>query len=312
MRISVIICAHNPRADYLRRTLAALKSQALPLDQWELLLIDNASDHPLAASCDLSWHPHGRHLVEPELGLTPARLLGIGESAGELLVFVDDDNVLEPDYLAAAAELFASRPDVGVASGRLFPEYESPPPAWFQRHESWIAVRRLDTSQWSNFFDPRSEPCGAGMCLRRDIALVYAHRAATHAAEGLLGRRGQSLLSGEDVAITKMALKMGYSMGQFVELKATHLIPSRRVSEEYLFNLYRHLVASGQLVSWLEDQNPPRGPNWRGLLKSAWRLLKGDAVERRLVMEEYRGGRLARALIEEVTMNSRPVPVASL
>ena len=39
------------------------------------------------------------------LGLTPARLRGIRESRGELLVFVDDDNVLERDYLEVALAL---------------------------------------------------------------------------------------------------------------------------------------------------------------------------------------------------------------
>jgi glycosyltransferase involved in cell wall biosynthesis len=310
--LSVIICANNPRADYFRRTLEALKVQSLPRSQWELLLIDNASEPPLAREWDLSWHPRGRHILERELGLTPARLRGIREAAGELLVFVDDDNILAADYLAAAAELFALRPDLGVASGRLLPEYETPPPKWFRPYESWIAVRRIEESRWSNFCDPRSEPCGAGMCLRKDIAVQYASRAAASAGQRLLGRRGCSLLSGEDVAITKVAIQMGYSMGQFVELNATHLIPSRRVSEEYLFNLYRNLIASGQLVGWLEDRNPPCRLNWRVFLKASWRLVRGGYVERRMVMEEYRAVRLARALIAEAAMNSKAMPVSSL
>jgi len=304
--ISVIICTHNPRQDYLRRTLGALKMQTLPRDQWELLLIDNSSDEPLAAVWDLSWHPQGRHLLERELGLTPARLCGIRESAGDLLVFVDDDNVLAADYLEAAAKLYSARPDLGVASGCLLPEYETPPPAWFGPYESWIAVRRIEASRWSNFFDPRSEPCGAGMCLRKEIAVKYLNRATASAGQRILGRRGRSLLSGEDVAITKVAIEMKYSMGQFVELKATHLIPSRRLSEEYLFTLYRNLQASGQVVGWVEDQQPLRWPNWRVFVKAALRLLKGNRIERRLVVEEFRALGLARNVIKEAA--SRPAP----
>jgi hypothetical protein len=40
---SVVICTHNSRLIYLRRVLEALRSQTLPLEQWELLLIDNAT-----------------------------------------------------------------------------------------------------------------------------------------------------------------------------------------------------------------------------------------------------------------------------
>jgi glycosyltransferase involved in cell wall biosynthesis len=310
--ITVIICTHNPRADYLRRTLDALKAQTLPLAQWELLLIDNFSDKPLAAEWGLNWHPRGRHILERELGLTPARLRGIAEATGELLVFVDDDNVLAPNYLAAASELFTKRPDLGVCSGRLVPEYETPPPPWFGPHESWIAVRRIEQSRWSNFFDPQSEPCGAGMCLRKMIAENYARRAAGSAGQLILGRRGKNLLSGEDVAITKVAVGLGYSMGQFIDLNATHLIPSRRVSEEYLFNLYRNLQASGKVLSWLEDQQPLRGPDWRVLAKAALRWIKGGKVNRRLVVEEFRALRLARNVIQEAAANPPVVAASSL
>jgi len=48
MRLSVIICTHNPREDYLRRTLEAFEKQTLPRDQWELQLVDNASNEALA------------------------------------------------------------------------------------------------------------------------------------------------------------------------------------------------------------------------------------------------------------------------
>src|SRR4051794_8039818 len=92
--ISVIICSHNPRLDYLRRTLEALRAQTLSADRWELLVIDNASSLPLQRSADISWHPNASHIVESELGLGPARRRGIHEASAKLLVFVDDDNVL--------------------------------------------------------------------------------------------------------------------------------------------------------------------------------------------------------------------------
>ena len=98
--ISVIICTHNPRPNYLRRVLDALRRQTLPMDQWEVLIIDNASRGRLtAATWDLSWHPRARIVREEEIGLSVARMRGMKEAAADILVFVDDDNVLDPDYL---------------------------------------------------------------------------------------------------------------------------------------------------------------------------------------------------------------------
>src|SRR5260221_12668969 len=113
MECSVIICTHNPRPDYLRRVLDALRAQTLPKEQWELLLIDNASKEPLAWAWDLSWHPQARNLREDEPGLTPARLRGIRESTSNLLLFVDADNVLAPDNLAVALRLGSLHPHFG-------------------------------------------------------------------------------------------------------------------------------------------------------------------------------------------------------
>src|SRR6266702_777295 len=73
IELSVIICTHNPRQEYLRRVLDALRNQSLSKDHWELLLVDNASEMCLSGECDLSWHPNGRHRLEGELGLASAR-----------------------------------------------------------------------------------------------------------------------------------------------------------------------------------------------------------------------------------------------
>jgi len=112
--LSIIICTHNPRQDYLSRTLDALRAQTLPMAEWELLVVDNASHSPVAASISLTWHPNARHVKEEVLGLTPARLRGIQEAQGQVLVFVDDDSLLESSYLELAMGIAKSRPDRGL------------------------------------------------------------------------------------------------------------------------------------------------------------------------------------------------------
>ena len=62
--LSVIICTHNPRPEYFRRALESLHAQTMPFEQWELLIIDNASEELLRNTWDISWHPRGRHVLE--------------------------------------------------------------------------------------------------------------------------------------------------------------------------------------------------------------------------------------------------------
>lgn len=68
MQLSVIICCHNPRRDYLARVLEALKGQTLSTNNWELLVVGNASEDPVSANHNISWHPNARHVREDEFG----------------------------------------------------------------------------------------------------------------------------------------------------------------------------------------------------------------------------------------------------
>ena len=107
MDISVFIPTHNPRLDFMRRVLGALRDQTLDKSRWELALVDNRSEKPIAPLFDLSWHPAACHVREEKLGLTPARLAGIRATRADLVVMVDDDNVLFPDYLEKVIKLAA-------------------------------------------------------------------------------------------------------------------------------------------------------------------------------------------------------------
>jgi len=117
--LSVIICTHNPRPDYFERCLGALKAQTLPWNQWELIVVDNRSDKPVATRIDLSWHRNSRIVREERLGLTPARLCGIQSSKAELLVFVDDDNVLDHDFLEEVLRVADEKPFLGACISTL-------------------------------------------------------------------------------------------------------------------------------------------------------------------------------------------------
>ncbi len=122
-KLSVVVCSHNPRLEFLDRTLVGLRQQDLELDAWELIVVDNSSEPALSSFVDLAWHPSATMIEERTLGLTSARLCGIAATSGELIVFVDDDNVLRNDYLRLAMGLFNSFPNLGAFGGQCLPEF---------------------------------------------------------------------------------------------------------------------------------------------------------------------------------------------
>jgi glycosyltransferase involved in cell wall biosynthesis len=237
MKVSVAICTYNPNTDTLRRALDAIVAQLHEVPSAELIVIDNNSTPSLAGQEFLSSYPI-RLISEPTPGLTAAREAAINNAEGDMIVFVDDDNVLNDHYLVTAMEWFSQDPKLGLLGGCILPEYEAPPPPWFGEFENWLAIRRyplklhVETTEpmYSDYF-----PVGAGLVVRRNLACAYLEDCAT--AARIEGRRGSALSSGEDLDLGLFILSQGSKLAVTGSLGLTHVISSGRISDKYLQRL---------------------------------------------------------------------------
>ncbi len=295
---SVVICTHNPRPDYLRRVLSALRSQTLPQEHWELLFVDNGSGETLAALWDLSWHRNGRHIRENELGLSHARQRGIKEASSDLLIFVDDDNVLSQDYLDQAVKIGREWPRLGVWGGSILPDFEVEPPSVLRNYLGYLALREIHAPRWSNVPTcADAEPCGAGLCVRSSVAAAYCDYYQTSAIR-LTDRTGKDLISGGDTEICYVACASGLGMGLLPELRLTHLIPRERLCEEYLLRLIEGIYTSNAVLKYKWCGIPPSTPDGIvGGLRVIKNLLTHRAIQRRVYCATLRAAYRARSII---------------
>jgi glycosyltransferase involved in cell wall biosynthesis len=299
MQLSVIICTHNPRTDYLRRVLDALKTQTLPLAQWELLLIDNASREKLAGVWDLSWHPQGRIIREDEIGLTSARLRGIKESTGDLLIFVDDDNVLAGDYLSNAVKLAAEWPRLGAMGASISAEFETAPPDWIIPHLEGLAIRELDRDYWCNLGGVSPAlPCGAGLCVRREVAADYLQKAGASGFRKMLDRSGVNLGAGGDSDLAECAVDAGLGTGRFTALKLLHLIPQNRLTADYIVRLNAGFAASHEILSRLRPKPGAASPEGlEGEVRFLFNYLKARGIQKKILWAAHQARKQTRRLI---------------
>ena len=290
-KLTVITCSHNPRANYLMRVTDALKNQTLDKHYWEYLLIDNASAELLAQMFDLSWHPKAQHVREEKLGLTAARLRGIQEATGETLVFVDDDNVLDADYLECVVRLAAAWPMLGAFGGQVRPEFEEEPPEWTREYWQRLAIREFDQDKWSNVPGLQdTTPNGAGLCVRQRVAGEYLNYHVNGKRKFALDRVGSSLLSAGDVDLAATACDIGLGNGLFTSLKLTHLVPPERVEENYLLRLTEAQTLSGEVLkSFRSDGGTPLHLGWKTMAADQLRMLFMDPQERRFFRAARRG-----------------------
>jgi glycosyltransferase involved in cell wall biosynthesis len=257
-----------------------------------LLLIDNASNNGICESLDFSWHPKHRLVREDRLGLTWARLRAISETCSEILLFLDDDNLIDECYAENLLNLAGDYSKVGCfGAGRIVPEFEVDPPAEFHPHLPMLALREVNRTCWSNVANDPRRPWGAGLAVRRAVAEQYANAVCTNSLRALLGRQGMDLNSGEDDEFSWAACEMGLGMGLFPELKVVHLIDRRRLELDYLLRIAEGHAFSQAILDHLHGKTvrePEPLPSVGAVLSSVVRARVSGVLYESLRLWNYR------------------------
>src|SRR3989440_5427999 len=130
---SVVVCTRD-RPEPLIGCLESLLRIDYP--RYELLVVDNAPN--TAATRNLVRDrfgdlPNVRYLLEPRQGLSRARNAALAAARGEIIAFVDDDVVVDPDWLRSIVRGFRAIPGVACVTGMILPaELETRPQIWFE------------------------------------------------------------------------------------------------------------------------------------------------------------------------------------
>ena len=117
--MSLVVPVHN-RVELLPQTLASLVAQTF--GDFECLLVNDRTDGDLAAAVPAD--PRFRILDLPagKQGAPAARNFGFAQSSGDYVIFLDSDDLLEPNALARRVELLDARPtlDFVVTACQMF------------------------------------------------------------------------------------------------------------------------------------------------------------------------------------------------
>jgi glycosyltransferase involved in cell wall biosynthesis len=237
--VTVLICTHNGAAR-LEPTLTHLAAQRVPpATPWEVVIVDNASTDDTAATASRLWPAAApaplRVITEPLLGLGHARRRGLEAARYGIVAFVDDDNWLAADWVAIAAAVMATHPDVAACGGFSEAVYEAAPPSWLAPFTPLLAVGPTATPA-GDITDAPGLLWGAGLVLR-----LAAWQALVRGGfEPLLvGRTGRALTTGEDAELCLALRLAGWRLWFEPRLRLRHYMPASRLSWPYLRRLHR-------------------------------------------------------------------------
>lgn len=235
--IDLVVCTYN-NAALLDATLDAVARQRVSEGvDWRVLVVNNNCTDETPEV--LERHARSRRLplrtvVETKQGLTPARVRGVRETAGEWVAFVDDDCLLEEDWVEQAARFATGRAGCGAFGGQIIPRWEAAPPAYVLRRRYAYACKYHGET-------PHRRPwlAGAGLVVRREALAGCGWLDRQY----LEDRTGGRLVSGGDMEI---ALRVGakYELWYNPACRLRHVIPARRMSRAYVRRVTRGLGAS--------------------------------------------------------------------
>lgn len=232
-RITTIILTYR-RDDALKRTLDRLKPHISGRDDHELIIVDNNADGIDRSSILAGLN--GQYIALPRnLGVTGGRNAGIRAATGEVLVFLDDDALVEGGlhFMDSILARFDADPRLGAVAFR----------SWLRRSEIYDPAEfpHTDKSRPKTFPFETFRFIGVGHALRR-------------AALARVGLYPESFFYGmEEFDMSYRLMKAGYRIRFDPAFTVTHMKAEdgrlvkkdviERMYANKLFIAWRHLPA---------------------------------------------------------------------
>ncbi len=226
IKVSVAIPTYN-RAAYLRQTLAGIVGQQFPREHFEILVIDNNSTDatPAVVAEFAQAQPSPRYLRETKQGLDHARNRAIAEARGEIIVFGDDDILVEPDWLAQiAVPLLAdgAARRIGAVGGEVIPVFPHGLPDWVREWHAPLGFR-----SGAGPLEPRQCPMGANLAFPK---WIFDELGPFHTA---LDRAAGNYFSGGDSEMLRRVRAAGYEVWFAPAAAVKHQMPANRTTFRY-------------------------------------------------------------------------------
>lgn len=247
-RASVVICTHrlNQR---LINAITSLSAQTVSADTFEVIVVNNNPDNRrLSQIVDeiRASHFNGdaarlKLIHCPIRGLSAARNAGIAAAQGEIVCFIDDDAIAEPDWLERILCAYDTHPNAGVIGGYIHLKPLTKRPS--------VLIPGLE-KYWSQFvgghlgYTPAKYwyefPWGANWTARRSVLLQIGGFRSGY------GRKGDDFGGGEELAAAALVQRLGWEVGVEPAARVQHDVEPSRYTLQHI----RRTLRSGHLIQY--------------------------------------------------------------
>ena len=237
VNLTVAIPTYNGE-NRLPRVLDKLKKQVNTEHiNWEVLVVDNNSidgTAKIVQEYQENWLKDVplRYCFEPEQGFSFPRQKAMSEARGELIGFLDDDNLPFSNWVEAAYEFAQKHPQAGAFGSKIRGLFETEPSEELKQIIFYLAI--VDRGLQPLMYEPRKKglPPGAGLIVRREVWQKCVPKRLF-----LVGGGKHIMRSGEDIEALSYIYKAGWEIWYNPHMEIEHVIPAWRLEKTYLMRL---------------------------------------------------------------------------
>lgn len=294
--VSIVICCYNS-SKLLPETIRHISLLKIPAGiSCEIIVVDNNSDDNTSETAEellkkyISGNVTYKILIQPVQGLSAARKMGVENSAYEYILFCDDDNWLNADYIEILINTMRKSEKIGAVGGESTAVSDELFPKWFQEFsQSYSAGKQSESDGVIDGI--QSALWGAGMAVRRSaLSELYSK-----GFRSILSDRKKNVLSsGGDIELCYALRLAGWEIWYESSLKIRHFIPGHRLKWEYLRKLSRGFGAQKvNLDPYLiasDSGSDKTGQKWQYQVYRLMNKLRGYGFKKLLKFKNYPEG----------------------
>ena len=212
--------------------------------EWEIILADNASTDGTAEwvkelNQNYDWQLNFKIIKEEKPGLNHAREAGARAAKYDWILFCDDDNWLDPDYVFHWYNVVNNCPDVGAVGGQARLGDLDDVPLWVSKYGHSYALG--PQANHTGYLPKGAALYGAGLFIKKSPVLDMLDNGFKWV---MTDRKGNSLSSGGDLEWCYLLQLNGYKLYFEEQMTFVHAIKPDRFNWSYYLKLKRG-IASG-------------------------------------------------------------------
>lgn len=243
--VTIVICFYNAAARIVPTLKHIIDQSNRNHLNTELVLVNNAStddtdriiEETLRGFSVFPW----KIVHEKTPGLANARLCGLKNASFDIILYCDDDNWLDIDYVSKAELILRNNSNIGILGGLGRAVSSIQIPDWFENVQNYYAVGpQMPTS--GRVIGKRNVVYGAGMLIRKSVFEKLISEGFVFQS---LGRTKSNLSAGEDSELCLAVQIMGYHIYYNDSLTFSHFIEPRRLTETYFEKMKNGISSSG-------------------------------------------------------------------